>query len=106
MALVVLVSALQNGVMWGGLSSDTFKERLFGLSIHVINASAATCVASCESVDVGDVVDEVSSLPQELDAEVTNSFFQCVLFVVMIPFTLAMYGAKDKAQNGTSSIDN
>ena len=104
LALVILVSSLQNGVMWGGLSTDTFKERLFSLSNLIINATEATCVAGCAKLDVGNVLDEISSLPQEIDAEFTNCFFQSILFILMIPFTLAMYGAKNKTQTGTSRV--
>ena len=94
------VAGLQQAVMFGGLGGDTFQNRMISMAGEVINASKFTCAASCIAVDVNYTVYEISNLGQELDAEVAMAFFQSILFILLIPFSLAMYAAQSTQPSG------
>ena len=86
--------------MFGGLGTDTFENRMLSLASDIINASEWTCAAGCIAYDINYTVYEISQLHQELDAEVAMAFFQSVMFVLMIPFSLAMYTAQGSTPSG------
>lgn len=100
LSIILGVAALQQAVMFGGLGNDTFESRMLSLAADIINASKWTCAAGCIAYDINYTVYEISQMHQELDAEVAMSFFQSVMFLLMIPFSLAMYTAQGSTPSG------
>jgi hypothetical protein len=94
-SLVLGVGALQQAIMFGGLSTDTFQSRMLSLAIAITNATQQTCAHACTFLDINDTVAEISQVNQQLDAEVAMVFFETLMFLFLIPVTLAFYASRD-----------
>ena len=103
-SLILGVAALQQAIMFGGLSTDTFESRMMALTVAIINASTYTCAAQCVYLDINDTVVEISQLGQQLDAEVSMVFFETLTFLVMIPVTLSFYVARDAKPSASRAL--
>lgn len=92
-SVILTIAALQQSVMYGGLSETTFSVRMASIMNGLEDTANGTCISvkNCLSLDFTDMATYIKNLPQETGAEVTFCVLQALAFVVFIPFTIAQY---------------
>ncbi len=105
LSVVVTVSALQQAVMWGGLTEALFQSRMLNLTVAITDAAGSTCVGNCDFDDVQVMVAALAALPQKPEAERAMCGFQVLLFLVWIPYTVAQYFARNDASTEADNLD-
>ena len=106
LAMVATVTALQQCIMWGGMTDNTFRQRLLELAPAILNATKASCVGDCASLNTTAVLDNIAIAPHQGGQEALMCVVQGVLFMLLVPYTIAQLLAKAPATESFSTNNN
>ncbi len=104
--IVLLCMTLQQAVLWGGLAFSIFQQLMLNVSFDIITVVTETCPSgrNCSRIDFDSIFQDIANIGQEVDAEVCMSFFNSVLFVIMVPYTAATFLARTHTPGTNASL--
>ena len=95
-SVVVTAVAMQQSILWGGLTRNSFQMRVSELSGFVLNKTMHSCLGACwpgngteAAAAFRKIMAGFEARPLDFTAELAMSVWQTLVFLAWLPYTLA-----------------